>query len=94
MFETYDQSLALQFYERGLEKCPTVPAEILNNIGVLRLEIYEQQGDKGLKSLSIVALQEALRVTDEQLSKYKTSKLEALRTSILFNLGYWHEINF
>lgn len=56
MFETYDQSLALQFYERGLEKCPSVPAEILNNIGVLRLEIYEQQGDKELKNLSIVAL--------------------------------------
>ena len=94
MFESYDQSLALQFYEKGLQKCQAVPPEVLNNVGVLRLEAFEQQGDKQLKSSSLLALQQALRETDEKLHRQRTSKMEALRTSILFNLGYWHEINF
>jgi hypothetical protein len=43
----------MQYYEQGLNRCGEVRPEILNNIGVLRMEIYAQQGDPDLKGKSL-----------------------------------------
>lgn len=70
-----------------------VPPEILNNIGVLRLEkatSFQQSGATADEALS--AFKQAMQNIDLLLSiDPEQTKLKSLRITVLFNMGYWHE---
>jgi hypothetical protein len=51
----------------GVACSENVPPELLNNVGVIRLEMYSQQGDAQLKASSLSSFQQALRDTENQL---------------------------